>query len=81
MLQIVIPLLASVPMWDAEFLHETLVGMAEGLEVTNATMMWPVRIAVAGKAVTPGGAIELCTILGQDETVRRLKLGLEKLEA
>ena len=81
MLQIVIPLLSAVPKWDAEFLHETLVGMAEGLEVKNATMMWPVRIAVAGKAVTPGGAIELCTILGQEETVRRLKLGLEKLEA
>ena len=41
--------------------------------------MWPVRIAVAGKAVTPGGAVEICQILGQEETVRRLKIGLEKL--
>ena len=81
MLQIVIPLLAAVPKWEASFLHETLVGMAEGLEVKNATMMWPVRIAAAGKAVTPGGAIEICTILGREETIRRLKLGLEKLEA
>ena len=32
-----------------------------------------------GKAVTPGGAVEICHILGRDETVRRLKIGLEKL--
>ena len=41
--------------------------------------MWPVRIAVAGKAVTPGGAVELCHILGREETLRRLRLGLDKL--
>ena len=47
----------------------------------NATLMWPVRIAVAGKLVTPGGAVELCHILGKDETLRRLRLGVEKLRA
>ena len=41
--------------------------------------MWPVRIAAAGKAVTPGGAVEICSILGRDETLRRLRLGMEKL--
>ena len=41
--------------------------------------MWPVRIAGAGKAVNPGGAVEICQILGREETVRRLKIGLEKL--
>jgi len=81
MLQIVIPLLAALPQWNYDFIHETLIGMAEGLEVKTATMMWPVRIAAAGKTVTPGGAIEICSILGKDETVRRLKLGLEKLQA
>ena len=43
--------------------------------------MWPVRIAAAGKLVTPGGAVEICHILGKDETLRRLRLGLSKLEA
>ena len=41
--------------------------------------MWPVRIAAAGKAVTPGGAVEICRILGKDECLRRLRVGLEKL--
>ena len=43
--------------------------------------MWPVRIAAAGKMVTPGGAVEICYILGKDETLRRLRLGLDKLKA
>ena len=41
--------------------------------------MWPVRIAAAGKAVTPGGAVEICAILGREECLRRLRAGLEKL--
>ena len=43
--------------------------------------MWPVRIAAAGKTVTPGGAIEILDILGREETMRRLEIGLEKLDA
>ena len=46
----------------------------------NSVVMWPVRIAAAGKAVTPGGAVEICRILGREETLRRLGLGLEKLK-
>ena len=42
--------------------------------------MWPVRIAAAGKAVTPGGAVEICRILGKNETLRRMRVGIEKLE-
>jgi glutamyl-tRNA synthetase len=41
--------------------------------------MWPVRIGAAGKAVTPGGAVEICRILGKDETLRRLGVALKKL--
>ena len=79
MLQAVIPMLEQTSNWTQEMIHDELIGLAEGLEVKNATLMWPVRIAAAGKAVTPGGAVEICHILGKDETIRRLKLGLEKL--
>ena len=54
--------------------------LAAKLEVKNATLMWPVRIAAAGKTVTPGGAVEICRILGREETLKRLELGLEKLK-
>ena len=79
MLTQVIPALEAVENWTNEAVHDTLIGLAEKLGVKNATLMWPVRIAVAGKLVTPGGAVELCHILGKEEALRRLRLGLEKL--
>ena len=79
MLHAAIPMLEAIPVWNQEMIHDSLVGLAEGLQVKNATLMWPIRIAAAGKAVTPGGAVEICQILGREETIRRLKLGLEKL--
>ena len=79
MLDAAIPALETLTDWSREGVHTCLMGLAETLEVKNATLMWPVRIAAAGKAVTPGGAVELCAILGRDETLRRLAIGREKL--
>ena len=81
MLEAVIPALEAINDWTQDTVHDTLIDLAAALEVKNATLMWPVRIAVAGKLVTPGGAVELCHILGKEETLRRLKLGMEKLRA
>ena len=79
MLEKVIPVLEALPQWTMDAVHDALIGLAAELGVKNATLMWPVRIAAAGKLVTPGGAVEICTILGREETLRRLRLGLEKL--
>lgn len=81
MLNQAIPALESIENWTNEAVHDTLISLAEKLGVKNATLMWPVRIAAAGKMVTPGGAVEICHLLGKDETLRRLKLGVEKLTA
>ena len=79
MLEAVLPALEGLADWTVDGIHDALIGLAESLEVKNATLMWPVRIAAAGKAVTPGGAVEICHILGKDECLRRLRLGLDKL--
>ena len=79
MLQAALPALEAVETWDDEHIHDCLVSLAEKLEVKNAKLMWPVRIAATGTAVTPGGAVELCRILGKEETIRRLASGIEKL--
>ena len=81
MLKTVIPDLEAMNTWDHDSIYNYLVEKAAALEVKNATLMWPVRIAASGKAVTPGGAVEILDILGKDETVRRLKLAVSKLEA
>ena len=81
MLQAAIPALETLPQWTQDAVHDCLISLAESLGVKNATLMWPVRIAAAGKQVTPGGAVEICHILGKEETLRRLRLGLSKLQA
>ena len=75
----IIPIFEQLPAWDDESILNAMVQMAEEQGVKNAKIMWPVRIAAAGKAVTPGGAVEICRILGREETLRRLRIGLEKL--
>jgi glutamyl-tRNA synthetase len=80
MLEQVIPALEALPAWTKDAIHDTLIELAVKLGVKNATLMWPVRIAAAGKLVTPGGAVEICLILGREETLRRLRLGMDKLK-
>ena len=75
----VLPLLEHLEDWSFDPLHSALLGLAERLELKNGRILWPVRTALSGKAVTPGGAVELCHILGKDETLRRLRLGIAQL--
>ena len=75
----VIPVFEALEAWDDEHILAAMAALAEQRGEKNAKVMWPVRIAAAGKAVTPGGAVEICRILGREETLRRLRIGLEKL--
>ena len=74
------PVLEGLQTWTNESLYEALVALAAKLEVKNSVILWPLRVAVSGKASTPGGATEIAYLLGKDETLRRMKLGVEKLE-
>ncbi len=71
--------LKALPEWTADAVHDCLINMAQEKELKNGTVMWPVRIAAAGQTVTAGGAIEILDILGREEALRRLEIGLEKL--
>lgn len=39
--------------------------------------MWPIRTAVSGKQMTPGGATELMEVFGKEESIARIKKGIE----
>lgn len=78
MLEKAIPVLEETP-WDREALTEAMKVLAESLEVKNSVVMWPVRIAAAGVAVTPGGCAEVMLLLGKDESLRRIKYAYSRL--
>ncbi len=71
--------LKAMPQWNHDSIHDCLINMAQEKELKNGTVMWPVRIAAAGKTVTPGGAVEILDILGREEALARLEAGLAKL--
>ena len=75
----VIPMLEALPEWTETAVHDALLGMAAEKGMKNGTLLWPVRIGLAGKMVTPGGAIEIALLLGREESLRRLKAARAKL--
>ncbi|MGI5930141.1 glutamate--tRNA ligase [Pseudoflavonifractor sp.] len=75
----VLPVLEGLTDWTYDTIHDALIGLAEKLELKNGRIMWPVRTALSGKAVTPGGAVELCHILGRDEALARIRKGITQL--
>ena len=78
-LKLVVPVFEGMETWTFDAIHDALIGLAEANGLKNGRIMWPVRVAVSGKPTTPGGAVELCQILGKDETLRRIHAGIEQL--
>lgn len=74
-----LPVLENISDWTVDNIHEALFGLVEKLGVKNGYILWPVRTAVSGKQFTPGGAVEMCYILGKEDTLARIKKGIEKL--
>jgi len=79
-LEKVLPLLESIEAWDFDTLHNSVLKLVEEMGVKNGVMLWPIRTALSGKAFTPGGAFELAEILGKEESLRRIRIGIEKLK-
>ena len=75
----VLPVLESAEAFDNDALFETLQSFAKDHEYKTGYVMWPLRTAVSGKQATPGGATELMSVIGKDETIKRIKAAIEKL--
>ena len=73
------PVLASAEDFSNDSLFELLKSFAAEHEYKTGFVMWPLRTAVSGKAATPGGATELMSIIGKDETLKRIDAAIVKL--
>ncbi len=71
--------LTDLAKWNHDSLLSALTGLADRLQEKNALVMWPVRIAISGTLVTPGGAVEILVLLGKQESLRRIALGRQRL--
>ncbi|MEA4965687.1 MAG: glutamate--tRNA ligase [Oscillospiraceae bacterium] len=78
-LQAVLPVLERQDAWSNEALYEALLTVVGQLGVKNSVVLWPIRVAVSGKQSTPGGATELCALLGKEESLARIRDGIARL--
>ncbi len=73
--------LASLQTWDHEHIKQSLFGIIESKGLKPNTFLTPLRVALSGREITPGGATELADLLGREETLKRIQLGLNKLSS
>ncbi len=74
--------LENLDVWNGEKVHDTLNALAESWEggpIKVGKLMWCLRIAITGRAVTPGGATDMTNVLGKERTVERLNKAISYL--
>ena len=75
-----LPVLEQLSDWNETTIHDTLMSLVQELGIKNGQLLWPIRTALSGEPTSPGGAMELADILGKEESLSRIKIGIEKLE-
>jgi glutamyl-tRNA synthetase len=65
--------------YSVSSIEALLMGYIEEKGIKNGQGLWPIRTAVSGKQSTPGGAYEIMNILGKEESLRRIRIAIEKL--
>ena len=78
-LKAVLPVLEALDDFSEQGIHDALFSLIEKLGVKNGWLLWPVRVAVSGKQFTPGGGVEICAILGKEDSLARIRKGIELL--
>lgn len=79
LLKEVLPILEAQEDYSNDALFERLSAFGKENGYKTGFVMWPIRTAVSGKQMTPGGATELMELLGKEETIVRIKAAIEKL--
>ena len=75
-----LPRLEALADCSKDALSALIAAYVEEKGIKNGQALWPLRTAVSGKQMTPGGAYEIMEILGRDESLRRIRIGIDKLE-
>ena len=65
--------------YSNDALFELLGQYAKDKEKKVGFVMWPIRVALSGKQMTPGGATELMEVLGKEESLARIQTAIDRL--
>ena len=79
-LQELCPVFEQQEDYSNDALYQLLTTFAAEHEYKNGYVLWPVRTAVSGKQMTPAGATEIMEILGKEESINRIRKGIELLQ-
>ena len=74
-LQEILPLLEAQEDYSNDALYAMLSDFVKEKGYKNGYVLWPIRTAVSGKQMTPGGATEIMEILGKEESLARIRKG------
>lgn len=80
-LEKILPLLEAQEDWTLQALHDLVMEYVAREEIKNGLILWPIRTALSGKSNTAGGAFEIADIIGKEESLRRMRVGIEMLKA
>ncbi len=80
-LQDLLPQLEALEDYSEAEIEKLIMAYIAEMGIKNGQGLWPVRTAVSGKQSTPGGAYEIMSILGKEESLRRVRKAIEKLLA
>lgn len=72
--------LSEIGDWREETVRQALMDYAAQANLKTGTVMWPIRVALSGQLMTPGGATEIPAILGKDETLKRMNAAVKRIE-
>ena len=76
-----LPILEEQEDYSNDGLYTRLLKYVEEKGCKNGYVLWPIRIAVSGRQMTPCGATELMEVIGKEETLKRVRAAIAKLEA
>ena len=80
-LPLLLPVLEGIGDWTEQNIHDTVMAKIQEWGRKNGSVLWPMRISISGQESTPGGAFEIAYLLGREETLRRMRLSLSRLQA
>ena len=74
-----LPILEETDDYSVQGLHDTVFEYIKKKEIKNGQALWPLRTAVSGKQMTPAGSFEIMEVIGKEESLERIKKGIELL--